>query len=61
MLDDLRTQGIEPTIVFRSDQNEVIQGAVAADVATAFLPNLWPTSTIRVLGGSESSPRCNHG
>jgi molybdate transport repressor ModE-like protein len=39
-LDDLRTQGIEPTIVFRSDQNEVIQGAVAADVATAFLPSL---------------------
>ena len=28
-LDDLRAQGIEPTIVFRSDQNEVIQGAVA--------------------------------
>src|SRR5215207_982991 len=39
-LDDLRAHGIEPTIVFRSDQNEVIQGAVAADVATAFLPSL---------------------
>jgi molybdate transport repressor ModE-like protein len=39
-LDDLRAQGIEPTIVFRSDQNEVIQGAVASDVATAFLPSL---------------------
>jgi len=39
-LDDLRATGTEPTIVFRSDQNEVIQGAVAADVATAFLPSL---------------------
>jgi DNA-binding transcriptional LysR family regulator len=39
-LDDLRAEGIEPTIVFRSDQNEVIQGAVASGVATAFLPSL---------------------
>lgn len=39
-LDNLRIEGIEPTIVFRSDQNEVIQGAVATDVATAFLPCL---------------------
>ena len=39
-LDDLRAEGIEPTIVFRSDQNEVIQGAVATGVATAFMPSL---------------------
>ncbi len=39
-LDALRADGIEPTIVFRSDQNEVIQGAVASGVATAFLPSL---------------------
>ena len=39
-LDGLRAEGIEPTIVFRSDQNEVIQGAVATGVATAFMPSL---------------------
>ncbi|MDP9231522.1 MAG: LysR family transcriptional regulator [Actinomycetota bacterium] len=39
-LDALRAEGIEPNIVFRSDQNEVLQGAVASGVATALLPSL---------------------
>ena len=59
-LDDLRTQGIEPTIVFRSDQNEVIQGAVAADVATAFLPSLSADERRSAYAAAANRPRRCH-
>jgi molybdate transport repressor ModE-like protein len=39
-LDHLWAKGVEPNIVFRSDQHETIHRAVAAGVANAFLPSL---------------------
>jgi molybdate transport repressor ModE-like protein len=39
-LDHLRANGFEPNVVFRSDQNETIQGAAATGLAAALLPEL---------------------
>jgi DNA-binding transcriptional LysR family regulator len=36
----LRTSGLDPTFVFRSDDNSIIQGMVAAGVGAAIVPRL---------------------
>jgi DNA-binding transcriptional LysR family regulator len=40
VVDHLRTQGIEPNFVLRSDDNNVIQGFVAAGFGAALIPRL---------------------
>ena len=39
-LDHLRARGIEPNLVFRSDDNATVQGAAAMGLATALMPEL---------------------
>jgi DNA-binding transcriptional LysR family regulator len=39
-LDHLRARGIEPRLLFRSDDNATVQGAAAIGLATALMPEL---------------------
>jgi DNA-binding transcriptional LysR family regulator len=39
-LDHLRARGIEPNLLFRSDDNATVQGAAAMGLATALMPEL---------------------
>jgi DNA-binding transcriptional LysR family regulator len=57
----LRTTGLEPEFVFRSDDNGIVQGMVAAGVGSAIVPRLTVDETdelVRVIElGARLQPR----
>jgi DNA-binding transcriptional LysR family regulator len=43
----LRTRGIEPNVIFKSDDNGTVQGVVAAGLGVALVPRLTVDETDR--------------
>jgi DNA-binding transcriptional LysR family regulator len=58
-LASLRSTGAEPRVMFRSDDNEIVQGMVAAGLGAALIPSLAvsPHDDLVVLGLDGFPPR----
>jgi DNA-binding transcriptional LysR family regulator len=57
VVDQLRTTGIEPRFVFRSDENGVVQGLAATGVGVALLPRLAVDENDRAVRVIELGPK----
>ncbi len=58
--DELRLHGVEPNIVFRSDDNAIVQGMVAAGIGSALVPLLaleQDDPALRIIELPEVPPR----